>query len=275
MDDARPRLNDRDMDVASVGVEVHRLRAGSHRRLERNRPALMVVLKGRGICSTGGRSVQLTQDAALVVPAEHAQVRAQDDLVFLAIESFGGVKDGLVLSPELVTRSPALSVLGELLRAETSEPATRNGALVAALAKSFALYLERAVASRARKKALGSEIGDAQVLRAMTLMQTDPARRWTVERLARNLGLSRPVFARRFAKSARVTPLRYLTHCRMELAAELLCDSDAALAEVATKVGYESEFAFGRAFKRHHGVSPGVFRRRSSPSAVTMMRSAA
>jgi AraC-like DNA-binding protein len=60
----------------------------------------------------------------------------------------------------------------------------------------------------------------------------------------------------------------------MLLAAQLLRDSDTSLAEIAVRIGYESEFAFSRAFKRHHGLPPGVFRR-SGLAAVISMRAAA
>jgi AraC-like DNA-binding protein len=102
---------------------------------------------------------------------------------------------------------------------------------------------------------------DRAVQKALALMRTDLADRWTVTRLARRVGLSRPVFARRFVEQVGTSPLRYLTSRRMECAAELLEVSDLGLAQIAKRVGYDSEFAFNRAFKRHHQVAPGAFRR--------------
>lgn len=102
---------------------------------------------------------------------------------------------------------------------------------------------------------------DRKVLRALATLQADPAKRWTVERLARTVGLSRAAFARRFAAVSGRSPLRYLTELRLTLAASLLETTDDSLAELAQRVGYVSEFAFSRAFKRLHGVAPGTFRR--------------
>ena len=103
---------------------------------------------------------------------------------------------------------------------------------------------------------------DRRVSRALALMQAEPTKRWTVERLARAVGLSRAAFARRFVALSGRSPLRYLTDLRLALAASLLeNDDEASLAEVAARVGYASEFAFSRAFKRQHGVAPSLFRR--------------
>ena len=116
---------------------------------------------------------------------------------------------------------------------------------------------------------------DQPVSRALALMQAEPAKRWTVERLARAVGLSRAAFARRFVAVSGRSPLRYLTDLRLALAASLLENEDAALAEVASRVGYVSEFAFSRAFKRQHGVAPSLFRRlRTLPSTPTLLRAA-
>ena len=102
---------------------------------------------------------------------------------------------------------------------------------------------------------------DRKVAHALGMLQADPAKRWTVERLARAVGLSRAAFARRFATVSGRSPLRYLTELRLALAANLLETTDDSLAELALRVGYTSEFAFSRAFKRNHGLAPGSFRR--------------
>lgn len=107
---------------------------------------------------------------------------------------------------------------------------------------------------------------DRRILRALSLLQAEPAKPWTVERLARTVGLSRAAFARRFVAVSGRSPRKFLSELRLALAASLLESTDDALAEVALHVGYSSEFAFSRAFKRQHGVAPGSFRRmRQSP----------
>jgi AraC-like DNA-binding protein len=115
---------------------------------------------------------------------------------------------------------------------------------------------------------------DSRIPRAIALMNGDLARRWTVAELSRKVGLSRSAFARLFKEKTGESPLRVLTRRRLSRAAELLIESDLGLAEIAERVGYESEFAFNRAFKRHHGVSPGAFRRRGGATGPVMTRAA-
>lgn len=115
---------------------------------------------------------------------------------------------------------------------------------------------------------------DARIGKALASMQAELGRRWTVAELSRKVGLSRAAFARLFKSETGESPLRHLTRRRLERAAELLLESDLGLSEIAERVGYESEFAFNRAFKRHHGVSPGVFRRRGGASGPVSMRAA-
>ena len=87
-------------------------------------------------------------------------------------------------------------------------------------------------------------------------------------------GLSRAAFARRFHALVGVPPLAYLTHWRMSTAARLLRESDLSLATVAARIGYGSEFAFAKAFKRAHGHAPGGYRR-PHPAAVPVISAAA
>ena len=117
---------------------------------------------------------------------------------------------------------------------------------------------------------------DLHVARALGLMCSELGKRWTVESLARAVGLSRAAFAKRFVLGTGSSPLRYLCQLRLERAAELLQSTDASLGELADVVGYTSEFAFSRAFKRRYGVAPGVFRRRAvMPQAPVALRCAA
>ncbi len=128
-------------------------------------------------------------------------------------------------------------------------------------------------ATHARTGARGPR--DAQVERAIELMRGELRTRWTVTTLARRVGLSRPAFARRFVESTGDSPRKYLTRLRMEQAAILLRLSDEGLSHVSEQVGYESEFAFNRAFKRHHGLSPGTFRRGLRLGSAPVFRAAA
>ncbi|GIG53846.1 AraC family transcriptional regulator [Demequina activiva] len=103
---------------------------------------------------------------------------------------------------------------------------------------------------------------DPAVGAALRLIHHDPARGWTVEMLAREAGLSRAAFARRFTALVGDAPMAYLTGWRLDLAADMLLADDATIASVARAVGYSSPFALSAAFKRVRGVSPAEHRRR-------------
>jgi AraC-like DNA-binding protein len=104
-------------------------------------------------------------------------------------------------------------------------------------------------------------LADRSIGDALRLLHEDPARRWTVGALAAEVGMSRAAFAARFTHWVGEPPLTYLTGWRMTVGADLLRDTEATVATVARKVGYEDAFAFSVAFKRARGVSPSVWRR--------------
>jgi AraC-like DNA-binding protein len=111
-------------------------------------------------------------------------------------------------------------------------------------------------------------VHDLAIARALSAMRSDPSRRWTVAELARLTGMSRAAFARRFRRATGVTPLRHLTDLRMRFAAEKLTSNAEKLAAIAALVGYTSEFAFAKAFKRVFGISPGSFRNASRDKTI-------
>lgn len=100
-------------------------------------------------------------------------------------------------------------------------------------------------------------------------MQSNHARNWSLDDLARMAGLSRAGFALNFKKWIGVTPMEYLTQWRMQLACELLQGGDKRIAEVASSVGYESESAFSVAFTRVVQCRPGHYRRRGAVAIET------
>ncbi|MGE5179826.1 MAG: AraC family transcriptional regulator [Bacteroidota bacterium] len=102
---------------------------------------------------------------------------------------------------------------------------------------------------------------DPAVGRALSLIHERPAEAWTLERLGEEAGLSRSSLHERFVHFIGQPPMQYLTQWRMQRASGLLRDTNAKLAEVALEVGYESEAAFSRAFKRVAGCSPGAWRK--------------
>jgi AraC-like DNA-binding protein len=101
---------------------------------------------------------------------------------------------------------------------------------------------------------------DPHVGAAMRLIHETPADAWTVQKLAARVGMSRSAFASRFATVAGETPLQYLLRWRAQKAAVMLRASTDAITEIASRVGYASEAAFNKAFKRMIGQAPGAYR---------------
>ncbi len=104
-------------------------------------------------------------------------------------------------------------------------------------------------------------VKDRTLGKALELIHGDLAHPWTVEALGRSVGLSRSALAERFRHLLGEPLMRYLTRWRLQWAAQLLRDTDRGLADIAAQVGYESEFAFNRAFKRFAGEPPASWRR--------------
>jgi AraC family transcriptional regulator, alkane utilization regulator len=102
---------------------------------------------------------------------------------------------------------------------------------------------------------------DRFVGRALALMHAQPAYTWTVEELARRVGLSRSALAQRFADLIGQPPMQYLTRWRLQLAAKQLTNASKPLLAIAAQIGYESEAAFNRAFKREFGMPPSSWRK--------------
>jgi AraC-like DNA-binding protein len=104
-------------------------------------------------------------------------------------------------------------------------------------------------------------VNDVHVGKALRLLHANPVRDWTVDELAREVGLSRSVLAQRFAELVGEAPMRYLANWRMQLAKQMMREGTHNIQEVATRVGYDSEAAFNRAFKRATGSPPAAWRK--------------
>lgn len=163
-----------------------------------------------------------------------------------------------------VSRHPALTAAVDLLRAEVTAPRAGMHGAVPALIDVLLHYVLRAwIEEQAEGVDNGwtAALGDAAVASVLRRIHEQPGRAWTVESLAAVAGLSRAAFSRRFTKLVGEPPLTYLTRWRMTWACRLLRESDLALSGVAERVGYTSEFAFAKAFKREFGDAPGHYRR--------------
>jgi AraC-like DNA-binding protein len=109
-----------------------------------------------------------------------------------------------------------------------------------------------------------SGLRDPQVGEALRLIHARPAESWTVDRLARQVGLSRTIFAKRFTDYVEVSPVQYIARWRLQLAGRMLEHAGVSIARAAAEVGYESEAAFNRAFKKIVGMPPGTWRKERS-----------
>ena len=104
-------------------------------------------------------------------------------------------------------------------------------------------------------------LADKQMSAAITCMHDDPGHPWTLQKLAERVGMSRSIFALRFKETVGATPMEYLTRWRMLLAGHRLTSSDDPISAIAHSLGYESESAFGKAFRRVMVRSPRQYRR--------------
>jgi len=174
------------------------------------------------------------------------------------------------LLPKLITvdawRSPQSEWIQSTLRFMAAEAmALRPGGetVITRLAdilviQAIRTWIERDAA--ARTGWLGA-LQDRQIGRAIMLVHRDPARAWTVASLAADVAMSRSAFAARFTELVGESPMHYVARWRMHVALASLKEDGAKLGELASRLGYQSEAAFSRAFKRFIGVSPGAVRR--------------
>lgn len=109
---------------------------------------------------------------------------------------------------------------------------------------------------------------DPVVGHALALLHSSPAAEWSLQRLARGIGVSRSALAERFTQFVGDPPMRYLARWRIQLASRLLSDGTAKVSAVAIDVGYQSEAAFSRAFKAMTGTTPALWRQRRAPERV-------
>jgi AraC-like DNA-binding protein len=110
---------------------------------------------------------------------------------------------------------------------------------------------------------------DRYVGKTLSLMHAEPARPWTVDELGNAVGLSRSALSQRFNELLGQPPMQYLTRWRLTLAAQQLAGTTRPVGTVADEIGYESEAAFNRAFKREFGVPPAAWRKGNARGAAS------
>jgi AraC-like DNA-binding protein len=150
------------------------------------------------------------------------------------------------------------------MAAEASELRPGGEAVITRLADILVIQAIRAWIERdavAQTGWLGA-LKDKQIGRAIALIHRDPARQWTLASLADEVAMSRSAFAARFTELVGMPAMQYLAQWRMNMARMWLEETDPRLGDLASRLGYQSEAAFSRAFKRFAGVPPGAVRRR-------------
>lgn len=159
-----------------------------------------------------------------------------------------------------------LRALMSMLQTETEVPRPGAHAVTTQLSSALFALLLRAWLEQEEAQALPglfALLASPRLQRALQCMLSEPGRAWSLEQLAEACHLSRTTFARLFRATAGATPGEVLTRTRMAQAAHLLADRQRSVADVADAVGYQSEAAFNRVFKRHFQIGPGQYRRQA------------
>jgi AraC-like DNA-binding protein len=158
--------------------------------------------------------------------------------------------------------TPVKQLIGMALR-ESEKPSAGGETILARLSELLFLQSVRDYIERLPAEATGwlSALRDRHIGAALRHMHARPAHRWTVDELAREVGVSRSALAERFNQVVGTPPMQYLGSWRLQLAAQQMLARGLGIAQAAAEVGYESEAAFNRAFKRQVGMSPGSWRR--------------
>lgn len=150
-----------------------------------------------------------------------------------------------------------------MLGAEALSPRPGSTAVMTRLADILVLQTIRAWLERDNGQQIGwlKALSDPDIGRVLALIHRRPEEPWTVDSLAREVHLSRSVFSERFSNLVGMSPMQYVTRWRMSLAGSWMREERMSASEAAHRLGYSSEAAFSRAFKRHLQMPPGVFRR--------------
>src|SRR5713226_5302884 len=177
------------------------------------------------------------------------------------------------LPPVLVIRdrvAPGVSLRSafQLVEAELAEAGPGSEALVSRISDVIFLQAVRAsfAANCDRSPGLVRALSDPAIANALIAVHSRLDHGWTVATMSREAGMSRSAFSSRFAALVGETPMSYVSRWRLNRAAFWLRSADSKLPEVAVQVGYQSEAAMSRAFKRCFGLSPGVYRRHNLAS---------
>ena len=212
----------------------------------------------------------LCQGVSALTACEAGECPSEHVLIFSGCMEFdlGGMGSLVGLMPEamfvgtLSERYPEILPILEAMERETCDERAGFAGILAHLANVVAAFIVRAWAESGCGETSGwvSALRDPRLGGVISAVHRDPGRDWTVADLAAEMGSSRSIFAERFLAVTGLTPLRYLTELRMRLAAEWIGRDRMPIDVAAHRLGYGSQAAFSRAFKRINGRSPGSVR---------------
>ena len=179
-----------------------------------------------------------------------------------SIHGLGSLMPGLMLIDAGGQRYPGLVPILTTMEREVSAARIGFAGILARLADVVAAMVVRGWVECACGSASGlvAALRDPRLANALLALHQQPGRNWTVAQLAEQCNTSRSVFADRFQVTIGMTPLRYVTELRMRLASQWLTLERLPIEEVALRLGYTSQAAFSRAFKRITGKTPGLSR---------------
>jgi AraC-like DNA-binding protein len=218
-------------------------------------------------------TMPLCSNICAVTATADGSCRTKDVLVFTGRMEFEldtlhplvGLMPKVMSVGSLMGRQPEIVPLLEAMEREMAAERAGTAGILARLADVVAATIVRGWVECGCGEASGwiEALRDPRLGRVIAALHRDPSRDWTVAEMAARMGSSRSVFAERFATVTGTTPLRYLAALRMRLAAQWLTRDRMPIDAVARRLGYASQAAFSRAYKRIMGQPPG--RARSSP----------
>ncbi|MBS3964102.1 MAG: AraC family transcriptional regulator [Methylomonas sp.] len=207
------------------------------------------------------------------LPADDGDTRltpwAEGDVGFICGEIQLATPKSLLwkgLPAEIVIRQNEAGIiltrLLELVIGEASTPRFGSESVIERLCDSlFVLAIRHCIEQDLVHEGVFAAMQDKRLAKALTLIHEQPWQAWTLSELCAQAGVSKSVLSEKFAALIGYSPIGYLTLWRLQIAAHWLMESNMTVERAAEKSGYESVPAFSKAFKRHFGVSPGMFRK--------------
>jgi AraC-like DNA-binding protein len=240
---------------------------------------LHVCINGRcTVTAASGEKLLLNQHELIVVPAQPHEIVAADDVTIVTgtCDFDAAAEHPLIqrLDRIAVVATHAISTFGwmrdtvELLDLETRN---RSPGALAIADRAFEVLFVQALRAQsapqvgeAPASGFMVALADPVLRRVLEAMHAQPAERWTIEKLADSVELSRSGLTERFTNVIGVPPMQYLIDWRMQLARSLLTGTQRSIADIAKRAGYDSAAGFRRRFKARQGAAPTQFRKRGA-----------